>query len=218
MPKPKDKAKQEKTTKKVIKDLIRSEIGPELKYHTAALLTSTAATVSNSAGWLFYDLCVTAQGLTDSTRVGDNIKIEKLDVKMQLDANSTFRTGTVRVFMFQWHADNSISTPLNTDLFMASISGFTDSCSPPNEDNKKGKKWTMLYDKTYSMCNVTADSSIKNLRFSCPLKFARKKLQYVIGSGQGYDHIYIGMIADKPAVGTNSVLAAYTTRLYYRDA
>lgn len=221
MPKPKKTEKTEKVSqpmKKVIRSLITSEIGPEQKYHTTIQLATPAVAVSNAAGWLFYDTCLTGQALTDNGRVGDTIKIEKLDVKLQLNCDTTYRTGAIRVFMFQWHADNFVSTPANTDLFMTSISGNTDAFSPPNEDNKKGRKWTMLYDKIFPMVNVTADSSTKALKFSCPLKFARKKLQYAVGGQQGFDHIYIGAIADKTAVGTNAVNLAFTTRLYFRDS
>jgi len=132
-------------------------------------------------------------------------------------AEATFTGGPCRIYVFQWHNDNTIRVPLNSDLFTTATSGNYDATSQPKVDNVAGKLFTMLYDKVHNFGELTTTLPAMQ-HFKVPLKYCRKRVQYSNGATTGYDQIYIGAIASIASAANDNVFWSFQARCHYEDA
>jgi len=211
--------------KKAIKNLIVKNIRPEIKYTSFALGTNAGPIVCNTNFTpLQLDSLLTqsAGNSTDITRIGDQIKIHRLEMRLQLSGQSNYSGGTVRITIFQWHGDNSIDVPTATDLFNAGVSALPDSMPMRNEDHKRGGQCSFLYDKSFSLngggATGNGDRYIKNLKVNVPLKYAKKVISYKTGTPDGFETIWACILADRAPAGTDQVQLVGQTRLHFTDS
>lgn len=208
-----------KDVRKIVKYQIKSQLAPEPKYHSKNVLASAGNLVTNGTAPLFVDLTDIAQSnpnASDSTRIGDQVKLQRLQVRYLIEALSTYTSGANRVVIFQWHLDNNLTAPTTALLFMNGVSGTLDSTSPWNEDSKKSDYFTVLYDRTH--VNVaSADNDLIYRDIKVRTKYAKKTIEFTSGSVFGNDHIFIVFIADKANAGTNACTYNFASRAHFLD-
>lgn len=213
--------KLSKGEKKEVKRIIKKEMAPEIKYHTKQILTATNYAVPSGTGFSFSDLTDCTQGITDSQRVGDDVKIKALVLKYSLSAGADYIQGSVRIIVFQWHVDSIQQVPTAPLLFMNGPSGSIDALSHWNEDSKTSNTFTVLYDKliptmSAALGNGGGDQITKDLKIY--LKWAKKNIHYTSGQDYGRDHIYFTAISDKAPSGSNAVFLTMNSRMYFTDS
>lgn len=206
--------------KKSIKRMINKEIAPELKYFNSVVLQSTNSFATSGSTSTIYDLCVVPQSSTpqqqDFTRIGDQIKLKSLNVKLCLEALGSFTSGAIRVVIFQWKSDN-INFPTLSQIYMASVTGGIDSLSNFQPDTIRSGDFVVLYDRLVSMASAT-ETDMRTFDIKVPLKWAKKELTFTSGGTNGANHILMIINADKTAVSPDGVRYSFNSRMNFTDA
>lgn len=102
--------------KKEVKKIVRKELKneQELKAYTDESGSTEITTTSQ-----FINLTdALAQGTDFNDRVGDELKVSRISLRLSLWPNSTCAGDLVRVILFQWHPNTVDETPVDGDLFL----------------------------------------------------------------------------------------------------
>lgn len=145
------RTKKSKSTKKprsvdqktIDRYIIRSNL-VEKKRHRGAVQQSPSSTVSVTPM-----IVTNAQGLGDlNVRIGDTIQITKFEmIYTSLLADTT---NYLRMVIFWW-CDNNNTAPAEADIFDDNTSNAFILYGPLHEDNIKGGRLKVLYDKHFSL-------------------------------------------------------------------
>lgn len=208
-------SKVSKPLRTAIKRIVRAEAAEEVKYWDTRAVTTT---IGNNTDWYFQDLCLVPQGTTDTSRVGDSLKMRNLQLNYHLETGAGFKTSAFRIVVAQFNGDSVLSTPAQIAALLFHSPGITagyDSLSHYQHDNVSAKKFNILFDKMYSSAGSTNTDAMFG-RVNIPLKYARKNLQYNGGATTGSDHLYIFALTDQPVASLDQF--AYTARLEFTDS
>jgi len=208
---------QKKAVRKIAKQKIYNVLRPELKYVSYTLLQAAARLATNGTASLIDDLTGPAAGYLDSQRIGDQLTLKSLTMRIAIEALSTYVSGCARVFIFQWHTDSANQLPTIPLLYMSSVSGSADALSPYNMDSHRQGNITVLYDRIHNFVS-SADNDFKAWTIKVPIKYAKKTIHFNSGLLTGRDHIFCVVNADKAGVGTNALTYYFTSRLTFTDA
>lgn len=154
------------------------------------------------------------QGIGDDQRIGDMISLESIHIKLGLynfvgvNANTWVN---FRVIVYQYKSESS--TPLMAELFLSSaanVGNTTGTYSPRNIDNMG--IYTMLYDKIIhteqgqpNAANFGQTGQLfKFVKFSVPLRYAQRRIQYQAGGPVTNNGIYLAIMTDLAATGVGS--------------
>lgn len=165
---------------KAIRSYERKNI--EHKYHAYGFL----ATSTTNLGVVF-DLTQVSQGLVDTGRVGDQIKLSSFR------ANALFRASTavgqcIRIIFFQYGDE---ATPTRTDILQNDTAGYTH-MSTLNHDSLRQGKLIPILDRTIVM---DGDDPVAKVDFNFLLK--RRKVNYVNGTNDGNNKLYMYVCTDQ---------------------
>lgn len=156
---------------------------------------------------------------SDTTRIGDKIKLKRVVVKMNIQCSQVAVAGAtddVRIIMFQWYPNTSLAVPALSDiLFNTTASTICQSFY--NHD--KANQHQILYDKRFRLLGAT-NTSQKDITVKPSkrrLKFTKKQIEFTAGGNTASNHLYIMMVADK-AVTTNNVTATGISKIWFTDA
>lgn len=197
----------------------------EIKYHTTFYAGQKFGNwdggVNNYISII--DLSTVAQGQTDSTRIGDQINITSLEMRMQIRQASFGLAGrdetTSRMIIFQYKAQTALTNAdiallLNIGPSEAGAVAEYNSLSVYQHDYTK--LFNVLFDHSYAM-NDIAGSEKGGLTkvFRVNLKRARKQIRYIAGGTTGIYHIYLCLIGLWP---DDKTTATGTVRMFFKDA
>lgn len=201
------KTKNVKMDTKKIKAIVREELKEdvEVKY----LLTNHQSLSIDTTGEL-YSLTNVSQGTGDSNRIGDEIKISALELRINALYGDT--TNYLRIIVFQWLANDDISAPIVGDVLYDASSSIPYVLSYYNNDTL-GSDYSVLYDKVHSLNNTYKTNFSQNIFI--PMKYAKKKVQYVAGTTNGSHKLYILLCSDSGAIP--HVTVNMVARLTYVD-
>lgn len=178
---------------------------------------------TDTGGQIWGPLTTIAQGTSDTERVGDQLTMKSIYVKMAIYPPSVSinkESNFVRVIAFQWKEVTNISGsigPIPDDIL--STPGAIDLIYCQYAHDNIGKKFTILYDKTFTITNSETGGqySQKMINFRIPLKYAKRKVSYVGGSsGDAFNHFYLMTLSDSAV--TNHPTVTFTARMHYIDA
>jgi hypothetical protein len=113
------------------------------KYHNKFIDTQATATPAYNQGP--FSMVLPIQGVTDSNRIGDTIRLTKISCRVYLNG---INTHLMRLIIFRWHP-LSISQAPTAALILQSISATYAPLSPYMFDTKP--LFSVLYDKTWPM-------------------------------------------------------------------
>lgn len=154
---------------------VKSLVNAEHKYHdtNVGLTTPTSSSIIQVLNSL-------AQGTTDSTRIGDSIKMTSLNVNFDAyhNFNSSSPTQNLRIIIFIWKKPST--APTLDDILAPSSAASDRYLAPKNYDKRFWSK--ILYDKTFKL-NEGGSSSAGykiHLDFSKYKKYAH--VQYAAAS------------------------------------
>lgn len=159
------------------------------------------------------------QGLTDSDRVGDRIRLVGVSIRWRtvLDpfvvnpATAQFvNTVQHRVLLVQWFPTSN--TIASNDIFDASPYYL----SHMRWDNRQ--MFRVLYDKVYSQTQLNDSSGVSFKKYIDFTKNKRREIQYQSGSSHGTNKVFLVFMSNYGiANGTPSVME-YTARCTYTDS
>lgn len=197
-------------TKKYVIKKIRQQI--ETKYLDIQL--SPGFTVDWS-GSVFSQLTNIQQGLTDSQRVGDSVKIRSVKIKINITKQDAANEDDhVRICIFQWYPNTALLAPTAAMLFPAAFIGTGNAPTMPWRYDTRDQ-YGILYDKTFSISSSDAKSKAWN--FKPNLKFAKKTVQFDAATTSAANHLYLIMFNSSSAAASTTTVG-YNSRLFYDDA
>jgi hypothetical protein len=196
-----DRKSQELVTKRQVRDMIRSlkEV-PEPKFSSFSLVPGPV-----DYNGQIISLSDIDQGVTDSTRIGDEVYAEKLDFSYWSIVGST--NAAMRVILFQW---KDLSVPAIEDVLFNNGGNSASFLSPYNMDEEPQRH--ILYDNVFAMNPLDNINHVEQVR---GLKIPYKKIQFEGGSTDGIGKIYLLIISSNSA---NLPTLGYFSKLTFTDA
>jgi len=204
-----------KNTKDQVRRMIKSAIAQteEVKYFDE-YGSNSVSTLGN-----IIRIATITQGDLNNQRIGDIIKLKKLELKYNVAGQAATATyASVRVMLVQWYPlDYDISTSLGEPPTFAellkSVAGVSAPISPINPEFKD--EFKVLYDKTHTIHSLDQGSSVANARVTVK-KFGHNKIDFYDGGTYGNGQLYLVLISDDGLVPYPSV--NWATMLYYTDS
>lgn len=193
-------------TKKYVTRLLRRTI--ETKYHDASY--DNAVTASGTI--VAVPLTAIPLGTTDYERIGDKTTIRSIKIRLQFTIATGDAYNMLRLIIFQWYPNSSQVTPVVSNI-LASIMGSSDSYLSFYVHDLQNQ-YHVLYDKTMYVDNVRNQqyTLIKKLK----LKYAKKTLNFLAGTTEASNHVYVLLLSDSTAATHPEV--SYFTRVWYDDS
>lgn len=216
-PKGKKKGRMSKgktATKSDVVKIVRKQLKSvqEMKQHTVGLATTDV--YSGTAAVRQYDLTAIAQGVLDTQRDGDEIYLKHIKIRLFVCNQETVTSNDYvnwRVFVFQY-MDNPLSGATQNPnianfLLTSNANGGTyGAFSSRNQDHFSS--YHVLYDKFFrtvlgGKANSPGDNPAYATSFviNVPLKYAKRKVEYVAGSVNGPNHIWMLITTGQADVG-----------------
>lgn len=153
------------------------------------------------------------QGLSDSQRVGDRIRLTSINLSYTL--RQLGGPNYLRVILFQWKGDDSNYTPVVNDIISTGAGSNIPIITPLKHDHKNGKHFNILYDKVHSLqANGTDTVYVKKW---LTRGFARD-MQFINGTQKGPNQLYMLEIADTGTGVPTGVNFHFRVRCNYTDA
>lgn len=175
----------------------RIEAAAEPKHVYSTLNTTTASAAT------YLQLTTIPQGTTDITRIGDQIKLKRLQMTFNLGAGDP--TNIIRILIFQW---NLTTTPTDAEVFEDTSSVVGQLAGTVCRDSIHGRKLTVLRDLKVALNNVNYPN--KYFSVNVPLRRCRK-VAYVGGSSTvAVGNIYMMYMSDSSVVVHPVIQAGWT--------
>lgn len=166
-----------------VKKYVKSQLAKNIEYKYRTLIFGTQPVVV--AGNV-YPLTNIPQGLLDTNRIGDVIKLKALTFRCEMIGHSLFNY--IRMIIFQWKSLNALPPAVTAVLNGISPTYLTQ----PKVDNRPN--YQILYDRTFKM---DPDNPSIVLNSKARLKYAKRDLIFNAGSAtQGTNLIYLLLISD----------------------
>ncbi len=163
-------------------------------------------------------LCDIVAGDEDIDRNGDRINYTKLHLKYQIDANvaATLQQHYVRVIVFQWLPNTSLTSPTMTNLLTPD--GFTTTITYQSAQGHDTRDmWRILYDTTHCLVGGGSIATSKSSVWydgDINLGPAIKHLQFSGGSTNGTNKLFIGFLS---SAATQQPTIYWNSKLNFRD-
>lgn len=190
----------------------KSELQRQLNAKTELKFLDTPINTANvdQAGAIV-SLSDVPQGVTDVTRVGNNILPKRLKLRYSIVFGDT--TQLVRVIVFRWKMNDASDVPAPNEIlqnqFISTAGVITSDYNEPTRT-----QFEVLYDKTHRGSSTIAPNSAF---VTTTLKLARKKIEYKSDAVvTGLNKIFIMYISDSGAIPHPTILTI--PRLYYVDS
>lgn len=141
-------------------------------------------------------------GTSDQQRIGDNIEVTSLNVRMQWYYGD--ETNICRCIVFQW-LNSDATAPVPNQIIQSDILGFVGAPSGQYSKDNCGYNWVPLVDKTITLAGVSpnsiSQSSVKLMEMTITNKDLKKgkrtpHLQYLGGGTTGTGMLYMLLISD----------------------
>lgn len=206
----------------VSKGLARNE---ESKQYSGSL--GPGPVYDGVGGVIVAQLTNMAQGVADNQRVGDEATLKWIRVHMFFSNQSGATANPYtffRVLIFQYH--RSDNAPLIAEMLLVSNSngGNTYGTFSSRNIDYLGI-YNVLYDKTVTTIQGAANAAnyganskyAQELMIRVPLKYAKKKLQYLAASTTATNGIWIMITTGQGTIATDPIVS-YTTTVGFTDS
>lgn len=215
-------AKQKKETV----SLIRRQIQANSEHKQYVQSVANQAVYAGAVGSYMTHLTSIGQGPGDSERVGDEINLHAVQMKMLFynRAGVTSNPYTVwRISVFQYKSQDNAPAVGEAFLSNAASGGTYGAMSGRNIDYLG--VYNFLYDKTFVTVagegNAANYGNVSNYviykEFYVNLKYVKKKIQFEAGGSGTVNGIYMFVTTGQPSVTTNP-LFSFTASIRYTDS
>lgn len=213
----KPRSKMDRKIASVAKKVVAQELADEIELKTYDRVEVLFAPVAVD-GTNLYSLSNTIpQGVANQQRIGDQIKIKSLFVRLSLQANDDATYNNVRIIVFRW---NSEASPFGADILKLTSSTFIRQLSQLNTENRRN--FQIKYDNTFTVGGpFNVSTAVQN-----GLPQSQEDKFYIKTFGDAYwepagsttpakGHIYLLAISDSPS---NPPQLSFTARVRYTDS
>lgn len=183
----------------------------ELKYHDYTLNQLT------DYNGVVVDLSIILQGISDTTRIADKLKLHDMKVHGSINIQDTYNN--VRMIFFVWKESDAAFSPGVADILQTTtIPGISSPFSNYYWDGRD--RFKILSDKTYLINwqngSATPGAVVNANHFKFYKKLDKlKEVAYFGGGVTGINKIYLLMISDSPSI--TDPLISGTVRITYTD-
>lgn len=189
-------------TRRAVQTVVKSTLNRQSEWkHFTQHFTDTASTAG-----LIRDMSPVTQGDTDITRDGDALHASSLEWRghcFSADANNI-----VRLIFFQWYP---ATTPVVTDILNNVASGDVTSLY----ETDKAAQYKILMDRSWALDVFQTGGALRTSFMRKKIRIPRPKMQFLAGSTNGTNKVYMLLISDSGAVSHPGV--RYTAKLNFRD-
>lgn len=216
--KTKTKGKVPKSTKVAIKEEVKHQLSKiqETKQHAYGIGYTA---FYSGVGRILQHMTNITQGTGDTQRIGDEITLKHCYVSFSIQNNSGAAAQPftdARVIVFQYNSNDITPNELELLLGAQATAGAISSYSARNIDYLG--VYNVLYDKTfhlsYGVPNANnyaqTDSYSVWKKVKIPLKYAKKKLQYMngVGTNESTNGLYLFVTSGNGIIAANPTFAA----------
>jgi len=201
--------RKESRFEKKVKKVLDREIEP--KYF------DTSFTYFNvGAGGTTTSLSEIAQGTTQTTRVGTDIRIKQIQFRLSAYQNNTTSVqlpNVVRVILFFWHDNNSVFPPLPTSVLQtASIGSIGQSITSPYVwENERQGTLEVIHD-SYHYPSLNGSSIAMTY-----CKAVDRPVSFTQGGNFGIHKLYVCVLSDDAGVVSPCPSVSFYSRLTFID-
>lgn len=147
------------------------------------------------------------QGTADSQRVGDEIKLKKLELFLQYSIASTSRDTMFRAILFRWkQVDNVGVSPVTGDVCGGILNAYS-------HDNRSIVK--VLYD---SGVRHISDTGNRGLDIHKWINLRQSRIDFQLAGTSGTNHIYLWLACQDGQGIAGNQNVTYSAQLTYTDA
>lgn len=201
------KGKQQ-VSKRQVSSMIKKQLNNAIELKRQ--IHYVAAGVSVTAASSMIDIFNPTTGLTDSSRVGDSVRLASYAMNFVLSADvANTAAQACRIIIFQWNDD---TTPAQSDILESTL-GSGNVTMVYKHDNLLNGKLHVLEDRLVTLSG-TNDMKCKALRFTGS-KALRKNVQFINGGTGGTNKVWLYYQSDQIA---NYPQLVYDTLINFRDA
>lgn len=188
-----------KAYKRFVKNTLAKRV--EYKYHTAYYVPSS---IPNNG--LITNLVDIPQGVLDTERIGDQIRLATITFRYVVTVGDSFNF--LRLIIFQFKANNSLNPGVSAILNGTSPTYL----SQYSVDNNQ--IFQILYDRTH---RLDTDDPAKVVIGKCNMKYCKRKLQFQAGSNTiGTGMIYALAISDSAQAPHPGIIGEFN--FWYSDS
>jgi len=182
---------------------VRKYVDRRLKSEGETKHSNSSFNVSSSSTATYFQLSSIATGQSDVTRIGDEIRLTKLDIGFNMAVGDS--TNILRVLIFQW---NLQTTPTDAEVFEDMTSNVTQLCGAVCRDSILARKMRVIKDLRFTLNSINEVNIYR--RYMLRLDRLRKT-RYIGGSTTlGVGQIWLMHISDSSAVTHPVLQSAYT--------
>lgn len=169
-------------------------------------------------------LSLIPQGGSDSQRVGDQVKLKKLTLRMQFVGGDIYNT--CRVVVYRYKQDTSVQGPITAEVYDSSAPG-AEYVLCPVPALEKNDKFHIIWDKivtlpqtnyytTSSQVTSTSNSVKTWVKSFYGRRLGAKGLRFNPAATTGFGHIYVSIVSDSAILPNPTVYL--NSRLEYTDS
>jgi len=213
--------------KKQVRDMVTGKLTENIETKFAILDSSGISVLTTGT---ITDLSTIGQGVTRDDRVGDRLRLKKLDWRCKVVAStggllaSADAYDTVRVILFRWWDDTAVNPPLLGNILKQGASGTDYTVASLNADD--AEQYSIISDECYVVYNTTVYNGSALAVEPGPghVAFVKKSftppgdkhVTYVNNANTGVGHVFMLAISD--SAFTPHPTMAYAMLLEYTDA
>lgn len=206
------------SVKKYVKSTVKKALttNAETKFSDQAL---GATNLSYNTAGTIVDLTSMGQGITSTSRVGDQVRGKYFDIRVNCYALRTSSAvadpvNTVRFIIVKWHEDSFLIPP-TIPLIMQynAIGSVTDSLlSPFSISSTERGFFTVVHDSMHQVVQTAGFNFYKRINLHNSI------VKYGVSASTGPDHYFSFFIADDGGVIAPCPVVSMFTRFAYTDA
>lgn len=209
-----------KPSKLQVRRMIKTSIGRKLEEKSYLVDASKSTVETYSSNSVMTDVFDPVQGTSDQTRIGDKVRLKRIEMTYVLTANASATDDHfVRVILFQWKLDSAARDPDDVDI-LQSIATYATGYRVPsaliNYDYRNN--FNILYDRMHL---VQAGTNTYNAAFTPRIvkvfgKKLHKEVSFKGATTDGVGKIYVLQISDITSVA-ESPQSSCQIRTVYAD-
>jgi hypothetical protein len=215
---PKGRSLKKKTTHKTTPAMsvgeVKSIVHRVLKQAAILKYFDTLLVAANSTSTVgFQNMSLVPQGVAQSQRVADTIRLQYMDLRMSVNAANTDVFSHMRFFFFIWKENTLYASPSSLSIFTSpAIQGIYTTLEFENRALRKLVTKDTLLRFTGTVTNPTTQSQQDAFH---RIQLKNSRLDFTFGATSGYGHLFFVNYSDSQL----TPFPVYTLlgRIYYFD-
>lgn len=162
----------------------------------------------------FQEVCLTLvpQGNTQGRRIADNIWIQRIEIRSNVNLANTDEYGLARVGMFRWKVSTALAIPTGIDLFQ------TFSVNPVLSffNYERNELYTILYDEVLNCVGTPTTLTTHSQHWTTQsFDYNSMRVDFDLGTTTATNHLFLYWISD--SINPPHPIFEFNVRVWYYD-